>query len=1073
MSVSSMTSSDLVLSTLTVSSINGLPPGTGSGGSGGTTIFSTLGVSSLNATSTITTSTLIATGRLGIGSTSPNAPLDVAGQIRTATTATNCIVAMTSGNGSFGSIESFNLGNTSKLPLALNAYGGNIGIGKTNPSQILDVAGAINCTSFLVNGTAVATGTGSVWGVSGSSAYYTSGNVGINTTAAITNLHVRVPTYSSPVLIVDAGGQGTDITPPRGIGKPLIGVGAYSWSNVSSGDYYGIGFGYNGNNNATMYYAGEIGFLIQNTGGGEYGDLVFSTRPTTTHTTIASERMRITSAGNVGIGVTNPINLLNLQGTGGFTGMIGFNNSGNPVPYVGCGYDQTNDGFAIMLNQGTTFLNIESVFVKRTNGYVGIGKTNPSQILDVAGAINCTSFLVNGTAVATGTGSVWGVSGSSAYYTSGNVGIGTADPQNNKLRIFGGNSNSGISLGDYQTTAGVKYIGITNTSDGTNVSSSSGFSGITFGSPSDTTTEGYLAFHTHDYGISSGERVRIDKSGNVGIGTTAPVYPTSISNSGFINLEINRTGAGTNYGVGTLHSLTSSTGSFRGEYAFAFGGATTIATSAQSQAYGYYAIDLANAGVFGTNTGGLTSSYFFMTTSSACFPKTNVGIGTASTANKLSVYSTTANDGILFRNAFNSSTGSIGLYTTSAAGNFIIDGTADAGVVLPADGKDLFLGRTTSLYTSMVVKGGTGYVGIGTAVPLASLQITNSSASGTGYGSLLVDSPNSGSAGGCVTIRNSAGGANAFASLIFEIDGTTSCGVGTTPTSFAAGNGMLYCQNVGVGNNAGKLGFIQWNGSAEVETMTILPSGNVGIGTVTPVTILHIAKSVSTSADYSLMTYYENTYPAYHDWAIGPYIDGASAAFAVRSASNNLPASLVNLFYIDGYGTALRFPQYTTTGTLSINGSGGTITSSSDRRIKRDIVYQTDTADALARVLQLRPATFRFLDQDATHLGFIAQDVEQYIPLAVDGKKYEWQWVPTENGAPTFDAEGNMIYQLDKDGNRIVRPRGLEDRAILAMQTLAIQQLAAENTQLKSQVTSLSASHASLLAWAQTQGFVQ
>jgi hypothetical protein len=82
-------------------------------------------------------------------------------------------------------------------------------------------------------------------------------------------------------------------------------------------------------------------------------------------------------------------------------------------------------------------------------------------------------------------------------------------------------------------------------------------------------------------------------------------------------------------------------------------------------------------------------------------------------------------------------------------------------------------------------------------------------------------------------------------------------------------------------------------------------------------------------------------------------------------------------------------------------------------------------------------------------LGFIAQDVEQCIPLAVDGKKYEWQWIPTENGAPTFDAEGNMLYQTDKDGNRIIRPRGLEDRAIIAMQTLAIQQLAAENTQLK------------------------
>jgi len=119
-----------------------------------------------------------------------------------------------------------------------------------------------------------------------------------------------------------------------------------------------------------------------------------------------------------------------------------------------------------------------------------------------------------------------------------------------------------------------------------------------------------------------------------------------------------------------------------------------------------------------------------------------------------------------------------------------------------------------------------GYVGIGTASPNATLQVYNSSAAGAGWGSLLVDSPNAGGAGGCITIRNSSGGLNGFCSLIFEVDGSTSCTSSSTPTGFTQGNGTIYCQSTNA-NNAGKLGFILWNGSAEVELMSIQPNGNI------------------------------------------------------------------------------------------------------------------------------------------------------------------------------------------------------------------------------------------------------
>jgi uncharacterized protein YjbI with pentapeptide repeats len=135
---------------------------------------------------------------------------------------------------------------------------------------------------------------------------------------------------------------------------------------------------------------------------------------------------------------------------------------------------------------------------------------------------------------------------------------------------------------------------------------------------------------------------------------------------------------------------------------------------------------------------------------------------------------------------------------------------------------------------SIYLQNSSGNVGIRTVTPLANLQITGAANAGSsGYGHLLVDYANSTSSGGAITIRNSAGGVGAFSTLLFEVDGTTSCVSSTTPAGFAQGNGALYCQNTAA-NSAAKMGIIQWNGSAEVETFTILPSGNVGIGTVTP-----------------------------------------------------------------------------------------------------------------------------------------------------------------------------------------------------------------------------------------------
>ena len=73
------------------------------------------------------------------------------------------------------------------------------------------------------------------------------------------------------------------------------------WNGTNVGEYSNITFGYNGLGltNANAY----IGFVSTSSAGQGKGDLVFGTRDVTTDTA-ATERMRLDSAGNLGLGVT-------------------------------------------------------------------------------------------------------------------------------------------------------------------------------------------------------------------------------------------------------------------------------------------------------------------------------------------------------------------------------------------------------------------------------------------------------------------------------------------------------------------------------------------------------------------------------------------------------------------------------------------------------------------------------------------------------------------------------------------------------------------------------------------------
>ena len=101
---------------------------------------------------------------------------------------------------------------------------------------------------------------------------------------------------------------------------------------------------------------------------------------------------------------------MNIVASGARTGYITWYKNDNQVPYIGMGYDQTNDGIGITSNVNeTNLVSTNAFFVSRITGRVGVATSTPAHALDVAGQINTNtavstpSLTVTTSTVLTGT----------------------------------------------------------------------------------------------------------------------------------------------------------------------------------------------------------------------------------------------------------------------------------------------------------------------------------------------------------------------------------------------------------------------------------------------------------------------------------------------------------------------------------------------------------------------------------------------------------------------------------------------------------------------------------------------
>jgi len=553
--------------------------------------------------------------------------------------------------------------NVANNNLALNPYAGNVGIGLTNPSALLHVNGAAIITGSLsVNGSAVPVSAGSVWATgSAGSISYGSGVVNITAGSKIGIQNSVDGGTANGIYYWNTGDTNwVGYMGQSGAGKSASGgtacTGAFGFTahairnRVNSAVTQGF-IWENSLESCLMTLRGD------GAGGGVIGSWGVGTVSPNASVHIYNTAGDRTTSLNVET-MRAGIQLKSTGASGGNFNIWSSLTGETPGAGALCFYDNTNTSFRMVIN---------------STGYVGVGTATPAAPLDVQGYIQIGSGGTNsydGITFTRGTTSNsypfircqtnyigMYVSNASGWASDSAVGDMVLRTFANAIRF---NTINGTNSSMVITGTGNVGMGITNPSYPLDVVNSGSILARFQNSGSDyarividgaTGTGGdiiYKVAGASKYGIAcissklqfllndstSTIPMTLDASGNIGIGTTAPTYQLSVSGtSGTGILEVNRTGASTNYGVPILYTLTSATGSFRGEYARVFGGTNgTIATSAQSQANGYYCIDIANAGVFQSDTNAATAA-FYMTNSQTRLNGGDIMVGWSSYAN--------------------------------------------------------------------------------------------------------------------------------------------------------------------------------------------------------------------------------------------------------------------------------------------------------------------------------------------------------------------------------------------------------------------------------------------------------
>ena len=644
--------------------------------------------------------------------------------------------------------------------------------------NIGNASGSAKDTNLLLGTTTIPTGDFSIYNASTYDNYF-AGNVGIGT--------------DSPEFLLDVRGAGV-----QRIGVRSTNNEAYINIRSDTDDDVGISFQNNGTEEWLLYKPEST------------NDLRFYD---------GSDRLTLQSGGNVGIGTTTPGTLLTVAGAGYFTGNIG-GGIESPQAQLHLYRNTSNTNTQLLLEEdGAGDVTMKYLLTATRSWVTGIDNSDSDKFKFAPADDSFASAVLT-------------------IDTSGNVGIGTTSP-GVPLDVAGfirsynsGGAQLRLGAAGYQTRIGTTH---TNSAEGyfylqgSNDNFASNFKTLArYGQSSD----------DWQFFTNGSERVRIDSSGNVGIGTTTPSAKLDV--------------------YGTLRSLNSTAPTVGAGLEFSYNAGSGLG---RILAYDRDASAYKDIGI-GTNSG---AQLYLKSDGVSYFNAGNVGIGTTSPSALLNLYSSSPT---LLVESSDSNAARIGFKTTQ--GDWYVGSAGD----------NFYINTSVALSTSPAVTVlSSGNVGIGTTTPGKKLEVQDAVVNGAqarlsysslyyldaGYNSILATMPGSSTNNLSIGIASTPTGAGQAVNFLtsnttrMTINSSGNVGIGTsTPTDKLTIQGGDFVLNeddgggvaarLSSGNFTGQLS-LNYNGSPTIyldsntSGASYFNAGNVGIGTTTPQELLEIVGS--------------------------------------------------------------------------------------------------------------------------------------------------------------------------------------------------------------------------------------